>query len=159
MANNYTPEQIANKFRFIINNLNKIIVTEVMSVANDANAVITKRVQGTGKNDAGSDFGTYAYSTQKIKKRKGHDLPPFPHVNFTDTGQMFNDIKPQILKVTSDSITIRIAPDKTENMTKLEDNVDRFGEILKLSKQERQDIEDDMNEAVAEKIVQIFNSY
>jgi len=72
---------------------------------------------------------------------------------------MFNDIKPQILKVTSDSITIRIAPDKTENMTKLEDNVDRFGEILKLSKQERQDIEDDMNEAVTEKIVQVFNSY
>ena len=159
MANNYTPEQIANKFRFIINNLNKIIVTEVMSVANDANAVIAKRVQGTGKNDAGSDFGTYAYSTQKIKKRKGHDLTPFPHVNFTDTGQMFNDIKPQILKVTSDSITIRIAPDKTENMTKLEDNVDRFGEILKLSKKERQDIEDDMNEAVTKKIVQTFNSY
>ena len=105
------------------------------------------------------DFGTYAYSTQKIKKRKGHDLTPFPHVNFTDTGQMFNDIKPQILKVTSDSITIRIAPDKTENMTKLEDNVDRFGEILKLSKQERQDIEDDMNEAVTKKIVQVFNSY
>lgn len=119
--------------------LHKTFITKlknsVIQAAFDLNAAIADRVQNDGVNDTGSPFGMYKQSTRRAKERKGHDRSPFPLVNFTDTGQMFNSVKPDI-KTTGDVITITLSAHGKDNEDKMGYNVDRFGTIIKPSKQE-----------------------
>lgn len=115
----------------------------VLQAAFDLNAAIADRVQNDGLDDTGSPFGMYKQSTQKTKVRKRHDRSPFPLVNFTDTGQMFNSVKPDI-KREGDTLVVTLSAHGQDNVDKMGYNVDRFGSIIKPSKAELQDAVNDI---------------
>ena len=115
----------------------------VLQAAFDLNAAIADRVQNDGLSDTGAPFGTYAISTQRAKTRKRHDRTPFPLINFTDTGQMFNSVMPDI-KQEGDTLVITLAAHGQDNVDKMGYMVDKFGSIIKPNKQELQDAVNDI---------------
>lgn len=149
-ANNGSP-QIERLAKARIN-FAKLAVKAVMQVAIDLNAKIADRVQNEGKNAEGEDFGTYATMTQEYKKKKGHDLAPFPQVNFTDTGQMFNSIRPEIKKQSNSEIVVEISAHGAFNKFKMDKNADRFGTIIEASPDELKEAFEDVGIAIGREV-------
>lgn len=143
MAANFGTPQI-ERLAKVQKDFARMVVRATMQVANDLNAKIADRVQNEGKNAEGEDFGTYATMTQAIKKKKGHDRSPFPQINFTDTGQMFNSIRPVIKSRNKDEIVIEISANGSFNEFKMEKNVDRFGTIIEASPDELKEAFEDV---------------
>lgn len=141
---------------FVQNSLGKIIVEEILQFASDLNASIQDRVINEGLNAEGDEFGTYAAMTRRAKERKRHTQAPYPSINFVDTGQMFNSVRPKIEKVSNDRIVVSIGTNGADNANKMKYNVKRFGTIIEPSEDEFKTSTDDLATRINRKLNSLF---
>lgn len=119
----------------------------VLSMADDATALMKLRVIERKVNAEGSIFGRYADSTLEIKRKKGRlSSSGDPSlINFSDTNRMwsgagtsFDGVSARVISNSQGLITVSIQPHDDDNrIDVLDDLEDRFGDIVSWSESEQ----------------------
>lgn len=123
--------------------------------------IAKQRVIDTGQSSKGTPFGTYAQSTQRFKQRTGRrSTTSFPLINFSQTGEMWRKILPQITDVTGDSVTIKAEPVSGDRKKVFGIHNKRFedskGNLVALNKEEADNLANDYKGYLDELIKKYF---
>lgn len=149
-------ENAIKRLGFVRNSIGRIVVDEIVQFASDLNASIQDRVINEGLDADGGNFGTYAAMTKRAKERKRHTQTPYPSINFVDTGQMLNSVRPKIEKVSNDKVVVSIGANGPANINKMKYNVKRFGTIIEPNDKEFSTTSDDLMTRINRKLNSLF---
>lgn len=141
-----TPEELQNRLQGVINDLQSGAFSNVMiQTANDAIALVKKRVQESGVNAQGQRFRDYSKGYE-ARKRKAGKFKGFTDFSFT------NRMWTNIMLVSSQGElfegTARITARGQENLDKLNQNTKGFGTILELSDKETEIVRQTYSEGI-----------
>jgi len=142
---------LAQNFEAFISNWDSLRVQRVLQLAADVNALRKSRVINDRVDHTGQSFGTYAPDTQAQKVKAGRDRSTggnplfdsgfgsldFPNYNFTDTGEMWRSVVPQLKQATANEIIVRIQA-RGEKETVMEILEAKYGPINQLSEAEEE---------------------
>ena len=96
-------------------------------------AIVQYRIQTSGQDSDGQAFEEYTPSYKATRQRKGRQIAYF---DWTDTGQGWASIFPQVQTVNANQVVIEIKPRDAENQKKLNGAFRKRGNLLLPSKRE-----------------------
>ena len=106
---------------------------ETLKLALDLKALIQLRIQTSGRNAAGSRFAPYTPAYSLTRQKKGRQTG---YVDFTDTGRMWNSIRPQVINSDETTTTIVVRASNAGDQAKLDGQARKRGNILTPSQDE-----------------------
>lgn len=130
--------QFAQRLR---NGINEIVQTQskdALASATLASALVKLRIQQTGLNSEGRQFPYYRPSYARYKEDVLGRKPSF--VDFTLTGELMNNIIPQVTSTRFGIIEVILTAKRPNNQLKLRGFLDKYGNILLLSDGEQQEV-------------------
>ena len=89
---------------------------ESLIIASDLKALVQLRIQTSGENYRGSQFSPYSSQYAKTRQKAGAQTS---YVDFTVTGQLWANIRPEITESTPTSTTVEIAARDKANIDKM----------------------------------------
>lgn len=89
---------------------------EVLIIASELKAQVQFRIQSTGTDFTGSAFIGYSPAYSKTRKERGRQTA---RVDFTFTGQLWNNIRPVVIANTETSTTVETGAQDAGNRAKL----------------------------------------
>ncbi len=89
---------------------------EVLIIASELKAQVQFRIQSRGENFSGSVFVGYSPAYATIRKKRGRQID---RVDFTVTGQLWNNIRPVVIENTETSTTVETGAQSADNRQKL----------------------------------------
>lgn len=107
--------------------------TEGLRIASDMLALIQLRVQSSGQNYQGSQFAPYTTQYAKRRKEAGYQTS---YVDFTRTGQLWGNIRPEVIRNSRSETTIEITARTKRNQDILRGARGKRGNILLPSESE-----------------------
>jgi ABC-type uncharacterized transport system ATPase subunit len=123
-----------NRLEGVINDLKGGAHADLMvTIANDAIAMIKQRVQETGVNARGGKYKEYTERTKEIRKSKGRQTG---FVDFTFTGRMWSSVAVVLDKQQLQEGVAVIRPKNEEESEKMLKNMKMRGRILDLNEKE-----------------------
>lgn len=100
---------------------------DAKQMAFDLKAAIQLRIQTEGVNYEEVKFSPYSPQHTKTRQDKGYQTE---YVDFTMTGELWNDIQPRVTAETETSTTVTITANRSLNQNKLRGFVNKRGNIL-----------------------------
>lgn len=128
-----TSEEYIAKTRQQLALLNANRPAETLKLALDLKALIQLRIQTSGRNAAGSRFSPYTPAYSLTRKNKGRQTG---YVDFTDTGRMWNSIRPTVINSDETTTTIVVRASNGGDQAKLDGQARKRGNILTPSQDE-----------------------
>lgn len=138
----------------VINELPNIISDIMLTIANDAKALIQQRVQQLGLNANGNPTPEYSESYKKVRQRKGLQVD---HMDLTNTGEMWRSTGIVSNSRKGENIVVSIAGRDVETQNKINWASEKQFEVLKLTKEEEQILDDIADQYLTERIITILN--
>jgi len=89
---------------------------EVLIIASELKAQVQFRIQSTGTDFTGAAFVGYSPAYAKTRKARGRQTA---NVDFTASGQLWNNIRPVVIENTETSTTVEIGAQDAGNRAKL----------------------------------------
>lgn len=89
---------------------------EGLIIANDLNAMVWLRIQTTGKAYTGATFSPYSDAYKKVRRKAGAQTS---YVDFTVTGQLARNVRPEVVASDNNSVTIEVTARDSANQMKL----------------------------------------
>lgn len=128
-----TPEETAHA----LNNLAKLIAEQTPDMAQGAaltaKALIQERIQESGQDAIGAELTPYSESYRKLRNKKGYETA---FTNVTFTGQMWRATNISSTTFEGSKYVVEIGGTDTPSKDKLNWNSERYGDLLRLSKNE-----------------------
>lgn len=121
----YTRQQLAL--------LNANRPSETLKLALDLKALIQLRIQTSGRSASGSRFVPYTPAYSLTRQKKGRQTA---YVDFTDTGRMWNNIRPQVINSDETTTIIVVQASNAGDQAKLSGQAKKRGNILTPSQDE-----------------------
>ena len=103
-------------YRARLENLQKNRPKEVLIIASELKAQVQFRIQSRGQDFTGAAFVGYSPAYTGIRKQQGRQTA---HVDFTFTGQLWNNIRPVVIANTETSTTVETGAQDAGNRAKL----------------------------------------
>lgn len=122
-------ENITNKIRNYKRQRAQIALRNALNLK----AIVQHRIQTTGQDSEGQQYEDYTPSYKATRQRKGRQIAYF---DWTDTGQGWASIFPQLQTTSPQRVIIEIKPRDAENQKKLNGAFKKRGNLLLPSKQE-----------------------
>lgn len=119
---------------------------ELLTIALDLSAQVKFRIQSSGRDSNNQSFAPYTPIYSRVRARAGYQVQ---YVDFTRTGRLMANIKPEILSSDINGATVRITARDSGNQSKLVGALKKRGNILVPT----QDEINDAFEAYAERAV------
>ena len=107
--------------------------TEGLRIASDMLALVQLRVQSSGQNYQGSQFAPYTTQYSKTRQKAGYQTN---YVDFTRTGEMWRNIRPEVIRNSRSETTIEITARTQRNQDILRGARGKRGNILLPSESE-----------------------
>lgn len=104
------------KMKLAVEQMNANRQKEGLVIAHDLNAMVWLRIQTTGKAYTGAAFSPYS---DGYKKRRRKAKAQTSYVDFTVTGELARNVRPEVVASDSSSVTIEVTARDTKNQLKL----------------------------------------
>ena len=128
-----TSEEFIARTRQQLAMLNANRPAETLKLALDLKALVQLRIQTSGRSASGSRFAPYTPAYSLTRKNKGRQAG---YVDFTDTGRMWNSIRPQVINSDETTTTIMVRASNGGDQAKLDGQARKRGNILTPSQDE-----------------------
>jgi hypothetical protein len=128
-----TIEDAIKSLQFNYEALISNAATDCLNIAFDIKALIALRIQTTGKNYIETPFSPYTVPHKKVRQKKGYQTE---YVDFTMTGELWNNIQPTVRSATEESTLVIIGAQSQRNIDILKGAVRKRGNILRLTEAE-----------------------
>ena len=122
-----TLKDLSNRFKQFQREVTEERPQRTLEAAFDLLALVKLRIQTSGLNSDSQPFESYTTPYSQTRQEKGLQTG---HVDFTDTGNLFQDIKPRITSNDLISTTVSIRPDRQINKDKLAGFFEKRGNIF-----------------------------
>lgn len=106
---------------------------DVLNISLEAKALVQLRIQTRGYNFQERPFNPYTPAYAKNRQKSGYQSD---YVDFTRTGNLWANVRPEVTESTEMISTIEITARDDGNQAKLQGAVNKRGNILLLSKPE-----------------------
>ena len=138
-----TPREAANDYarRFAEMSANRD--RDALNIALEIKALVQLRIQTRGYNFEETPFSPYTNQYAKRRKKEGYQAE---YVDFTKTGRLWANVRPEVAESTPTMTTVEITARDEGNQVKLQGAVRKRGNILLVSKIE-EDILSRLNQA------------
>lgn len=151
-----TPQEFANKFNQFNQNAKVFLQNSAALIANDSIAKVADRIQNTGKDASGapllrSDGSDYSTAYKQLKSDAGR-YQGFVDLSFSR--RMWTNLQYRETVPNGNGFKAVVRTDNPEDLNKVEENTLRYGEFLKLSPNEEQEV----SENVEFELRQIFEN-
>lgn len=100
---------------------------ETLKILLDTTALIKLRIQNKGEDSEGNLFPDYTTPYKKVRQKKSLQIEK---VDFTDTGRMFANIRPVLVRKDEDRIVYELKAGNALNQAKLDGQFKKRGNIL-----------------------------
>lgn len=147
-----TIQDLPGKLRTVRDSLIEDRPREALIIALDLNALVKIRIQRSGENAEGRPFSPYSQLYAKRRQNKGLQTN---YVDFTDTGRMWANIRPQIVGNTLATTVIDTKAGNAGDQAKLDGQFKKRGNILIPNDKEQKTAEDANTARIARKLAQI----
>lgn len=111
-----TPQEFENNIDERIRLLRVNRPRETFIIAQELKTAVQYRIQTTGRNFSGMAFVGYSPRRESERQAKGRQVQ---FVDFTDTGRLWANIRPEVTENTKDKTIIEITARDSENQKKL----------------------------------------
>jgi hypothetical protein len=125
--------QYINSVKRFVQDRKRDRVQKGLEISLNTLALTKRRIQSSGTNKDGRKFERYSKIYADRRKRNGLQTR---HVDFTDTGRLWNSIKPIVVRNDLFMTIIELLPRDRENQVKLAGQLEKRGNILEPSKKE-----------------------
>lgn len=109
-------KDFAATYRARLETMQRNRAKEVLIIAAELKAQVQFRIQATGTDFTGASFIGYSPAYAKTRKAKGRQTAK---VDFTDTGQLWNNVRPVVIENTETSTTVEVGAQDAVNRAKL----------------------------------------
>lgn len=134
-----TLQQFDNNINALLNDVPIIVTDILMIVAMDSKALIQQRVQETGKNASGGSTPQYSESYKKYRQKKGRQVN---YMDATLTGDMWQSTGITDRNTSGNEVKVTLAGRDDFAQKKIDNISTKHFELLKLSKEEDEILED-----------------
>lgn len=146
--------QFDKNLQNLIDNLPVVISDNLLSLTTDAKALIQQRVQEKGLNANNTKTPDYSPAYANRRKKKGLQTG---YMDLTFTGEMFRSIGVTDKKTEGEKTIITLAGRDEFTQNKIDWNSEKQFEVLKLSKEEEDILQDIFNQSFTESILGYLN--
>jgi hypothetical protein len=126
-------KELRDAIRKGINDLVDNRERDALQIAGDQLALIKLRIQTSGENSTGAAFTAYTSNYAKQRVKAGFQAA---YVDFTRTGRMWANIRPQVIDSSVFSCRVEVKATLPNEQVKLEANSKRRGNILEPTQDE-----------------------
>lgn len=109
-------KDFATVYRARLENLQRNRPKEVLIIASELKTQVQFRIQSKGTDFTGAAFIGYSPAYEKTRKSRGRQTG---HVDFTFTGQLWNNIRPVVIANTETTTTVETGAQDAGNRAKL----------------------------------------
>lgn len=145
---------IQKNIQKVIDTLPDIMSDVMLTIANDAKALIQRRVQQKGLNASGNHTPKYSDSYAKRRQKKGRQIN---FMDLTDTGEMWRSIGVTNNRKEPNRTIVTVAGRDEFTQNKVDWNSTKQFEVLKLTKEEEAVLDEIFNELIGDMILTILN--
>lgn len=105
-----------NEIKKRVEKMNANRAKDALVIANDLNALVWLRIQTTGKAYTGASFSPYSPKYKEVRRKAGAQTS---YVDFTVTGELSRNTRPEVIASDNNSVTIEITARDRRNQDKL----------------------------------------
>jgi hypothetical protein len=158
-----TKEEYQTRFNNLLADLNGSALGDALvATTNEAQLYIKTRIQETGINSEGQPYEAYTkqykrFKNAEVKHRPGtknknnsSKYKGFTDFSFTNRMWMNTKVVSDVSEASSEIGKATISQTTDFDRNKMEWNTERFGDIMKLSKDEEKNVKQSYNERIAE---------